>query len=193
MPNFLNSGDSFPSITLYLAGGGTFSLPDDFETPMTIALFYRGHWWPFCRRLLAGYEERRAAFLSEGVSIVAGTVDTQEQTAEISKDLGFPVAYGMSRTDGDAIGSWWEERRDHIQPSEFVITKSGKVVMSTYSNSPIGRMDPAEALTLIRYLNAQRTDKKKSWSLTPSKWESTFEQKYKPWASIFLAQWQLGS
>ena len=68
----------------------------------------------------------------------------------------------MSRTDGDAIGSWWEEHRDHIQPSEFVITKSGKVVMSTYSNSPIGRMDPAEALTLIRYLNAQRTDEKKS-------------------------------
>jgi len=28
--------------------------------------------------------------------------------------------------------------------------------MSTYSNSPIGRMDPAEALTLIKYLNAQR-------------------------------------
>ena len=154
---------------------------------MTIALFYRGHWWPFCRRLLAGYEERRAAFLSEGVSIVAGTVDTQEQTAEVSKDLGFPVAYGMSRTDGDAIGSWWEERRNHIQPSEFVITKSGKVVMSTYSNSPIGRMDPAEALTLIRYLNAQRTDEKKSWSITSSKCESTSEQKYKPWASIFLA------
>lgn len=44
MPNFLNSGDSFPSITLCLVGGGTFSLPDDFETSMTIALFYRGHW-----------------------------------------------------------------------------------------------------------------------------------------------------
>ncbi len=66
------------------------------------------------------------------------------------------MAYGMTRSDGDAIGSWWEEQRDHIQPSEFVISKSGKVIMSTYSNSPIGRMDPAEALTLIKYLNAQR-------------------------------------
>jgi hypothetical protein len=27
-----------------LAGGGTFSFPDNLETPMTIALFYRGHW-----------------------------------------------------------------------------------------------------------------------------------------------------
>ena len=111
--------------------------------------------------MLAGYEERRAAFLAEGVSIIAGTVDTKELTAEVSKDLGFPVAYGLSRADGDAIGSWWEERRDHIQPSEFVITKSGKVMMSTYSNSPIGRMDSAEALTLIRFLNAQSAVEKK--------------------------------
>ncbi len=74
--------------------------------------------------------------------------------------LGFPVAYGMTRSDGDAMGSWWEERRDHIQPSEFVLTGSGKVMMSTYSNSPVGRMDPAETLTLIQFLNAQRAKAK---------------------------------
>ena len=73
---------------------------------MTIALFYRNP---------HSYEERREAFLAEGVS---NFFDTQEQTAEVSRDLGFPVAYGMTRTDGDALGSWWEERRDHIQPSE---------------------------------------------------------------------------
>ncbi len=105
---------------------------------------------------MAGYEERREAFLAEGVSIIAGTVDTQDKTADVARDLAFPVAYGMTRADGDALGSWWDERRDHIQPSEFVISKGGKVMMSTYSNSPIGRMDPAEALTLIQYLNAQR-------------------------------------
>jgi hypothetical protein len=100
--------------------------------------------------------------LAEGISIIAGTVDTQEQTAEVSRDLGFPIAYGMTRTDGDAIRAWWEERRNHIQPSEFVISKSGTVMMSTYSNSPIGRMDPAEALTLIQYLNAQRAKAEKA-------------------------------
>ncbi len=87
-------------------------------------------------------------------------MDTEEQTIEVAADLNFPVAWGMTREDGDAIGAWWEERRDHIQPSEFVLTKSGKVMMSTYSNSPIGRMDPAEALTLIRFLNAQRAKAK---------------------------------
>ena len=79
----------------------------------------------------------------------------------MSRDLGFTVAYGMTRADGDAMGAWWEQRRDHIQPSEFVLTQTGKVMMSTYSNSQIGRMDPAEALTLIRFLNAQRAKAKK--------------------------------
>lgn len=106
--------------------------------------------------MLAGYEERRDAFAAEGVGIVAGTVDSEEQTLEVAEPLGFPVAFGMTREDGDAIGAWWDERRNHIQPSEFVVSQSGRVLMSTYSNSPIGRMDPAEVLTLIKFLNQQR-------------------------------------
>jgi len=66
----------------------------------------------------------------------------------------------MTREDGDAIGAWWEERRDHIQPSEFVLSRSGKVMMSTYSNSPVGRMDPEETLKLIKYLNDRRAKAK---------------------------------
>ena len=90
------------------------------------------------------------------MSVIAGTVDSEEDTLAVAEPLGFPVAYGMTREDGDSVGAWWEERRDHIQPSEFVVSKSGRVMMSTYSNSPIGRMDPAEALTLIKFLNEQR-------------------------------------
>jgi len=90
------------------------------------------------------------------VSIIAGTVDSEEKTWEVAAELGFTVAYGLTRADGDAIGAWWEERRDHIQPSEFVLSRSGKVMFSTYSNSPVGRMDPEEKLNLIKYLNARR-------------------------------------
>jgi len=91
-----------------------------------------------------------------GVSILAGTVDTEEQTLEVAKSLGFPVAYGMSRDDANSIGAWWEERRNHIQPSEFVITQTGRVLSSNYSSSPVGRMDPAETLMLMTYLTRPR-------------------------------------
>lgn len=105
---------------------------------------------------MAGYEERRDAFREQGVAIIAASVDSEEKTAAVAADLGFPVAWGVTHDDADAIGSWWEEQRDHIQPSEFVLSQSGKVMFSTYSNSPVGRMDPEETLELFKYLNGQR-------------------------------------
>lgn len=44
MTQKLTSGDTFPELTLKIAGGDTLSLPGDLETPLTIVLFYRGHW-----------------------------------------------------------------------------------------------------------------------------------------------------
>ena len=76
----------------------------------------------------------------------------------MAQDLEIPIAYGVTRDQGDAMGAWWEARRDHIQPSEFVLSQSGKVMFSTYSNSPVGRMDPEETLTLLKFLNAQRAN-----------------------------------
>jgi hypothetical protein len=91
-----------------------------------------------------------------GASIIAGTVDSEEKTLEVAKDLGFPVAHGMTRADADRIGAWWEEKRNHIQPSEFILTQKGRVLSSTYSSSPVGRADPAEVLTLMKFLAARK-------------------------------------
>lgn len=109
--------------------------------------------------MLRGYEERRAAFKEEGVSILAGSVDSEEKTKEVAAELGFPVAHSMTQEQALLMGSWYEDTRQFIQPSEFVITRSGKVMYSMYSNSPVGRMDSAELLTFIKYLNAQRAKK----------------------------------
>jgi len=58
----------------------------------------------------------------------------------------------VTRTVAETIGAWWEDRRDHIQPSEFLLTRKGRILSSTYSSSPLGRMDPAETLTLVKML-----------------------------------------
>lgn len=83
-------------------------------------------------------------------------MDDQEKTAEVAADLSFPVAHGVTRADADAIGAWWEPRRDHIQPSEFLLTGEGRVLGSAYSNLPIGRMDSKETLTLLRMIANRR-------------------------------------
>ena len=70
--------------------------------------------------------------------------------------LPFAVAHGVSRAQGDSIGAWWDERKGFIQPSEFILNASGKVMHSTYSSSPLGRTDPAEALLLMGWLAARK-------------------------------------
>ena len=44
MSDKLQGGDAFPELSLNTTDGRTLSIPGDLETPMTIALFYRGHW-----------------------------------------------------------------------------------------------------------------------------------------------------
>ena len=58
----------------------------------------------------------------------------------------------MTREIGDRIGAWWEERRNHIQPSEFILNQKGRVLASMYGSSPVGRMDPDEVLRLLEIL-----------------------------------------
>ena len=109
---------------------------------------------------MAGYEERRDAFLNEGVGFFAGAVDTLEDSRAVAQDLSFPLAYGITREDAAGLGAWWDDKRNFIQPTEFLVTQSGKIMFSTYSNSPVGRMDPDELLTLIQFLSAQRARQK---------------------------------
>jgi|TARA_B100001964_G_scaffold219402_1_gene261446 hypothetical protein len=71
---------------------------------------------------------------------------------EVGKNLSFPVAWGVERDTGNKLGSFWDEQRDFMQPTEFVVTGSGRIISSTYSSSPIGRTDPEDALTLLNFV-----------------------------------------
>lgn len=105
--------------------------------------------------MLSGFEERRAAFENEGVGIIAGSVDSKEKTDAFADGKAFPFAYGMSREDADALGAWWQEERAFIQPVELLLAQNGEVLYSSYADGPIGRMDPAETLSFVHFLNRQ--------------------------------------
>ena len=104
---------------------------------------------------MAGYEKLSDEFAEAGISVYAASVDDVEKTGEVQKDLGFPVAHGIERAQGDAIGAWWDERRGFIQPSEFVLRNDGRVLSATYSTGPVGRLDANDALALVRILDAR--------------------------------------
>ena len=64
---------------------------------------------------------------------------------KVASDLAFPVAHGVTRADADALGSWWEDRRSIVQPSEFILGADNTVLASSYSDGPIGSIRDGEA------------------------------------------------
>ncbi len=87
---------------------------------------------------------------------MAASHDARDKAEEVAAGLPFPVAHEVSREQGDAIGAWWDEKRDFIQPSEFILNHSGRVMHSTYSSSPVGRTDAQEALVFLGYLSSRK-------------------------------------
>tara|TARA_E500000178_G_C16979071_1_gene734819 strand:- start:167 stop:454 length:288 start_codon:yes stop_codon:yes gene_type:complete len=90
------------------------------------------------------------------IKVFAASVDPEGKAREVSKDVSFPIGYGANEEHRDFIGSWWEERRGLIQPSEFIINNEGKVITSSYSSGPIGRIDAADVIKMIDFLEAQK-------------------------------------
>jgi peroxiredoxin len=104
---------------------------------------------------LAAFEKARPDLEALGIKVVAASVDPLDRAKEVAADLSFPVGYGVTRAMADRLGSWWEDRRSIIQPSEFIVDAAGKVRTSTYSSGPIGRMDPADVIRLINFYDKQ--------------------------------------
>ena len=110
-----------------------------------------------------GFSRNRAALAEAGVGfILAASVDTGDKAGEVASGLDFPVAEGVTREQARALDAWWEERRSIIQPSEFVLDRKGRVVTSTYSSGPIGRMDAEDAAKLVAFYERRRREAAKA-------------------------------
>ncbi len=101
---------------------------------------------------MAGYEAAKQELDELGIKVIAASSDDEEKADEIAADLSFPVAHGVTAEDAEKLGAWWGAAHDGIiQPSEFIVDADGKVVESTYSSGPIGRVDAADVIKLTKF------------------------------------------
>jgi len=84
-----------------------------------------------------------------GVSVLAASVDPLEKATEVAAGLSFPFGYGLTRGVADTLGAWWNEQRNSMEPAEFVVDASGKIMASSYSFGPLGRFDAADVVRLF--------------------------------------------
>jgi peroxiredoxin len=109
---------------------------------------------------LAGFEQHKSELEQLGVKVVAASVDPIDKAKLVADEVSFPIGYGVTRAMADQLGSWWEERRSIIQPSEFLVAADGKVRAATYSSGPIGRVHPADVVRLVNFYDKQAAEKK---------------------------------
>ena len=93
-----------------------------------------------------------------GIDVIAASADTEEDVqAMVNKFyLTFPVAHDVTEEIAKSIGAWWEDERGINQPSEFITMKGEKILSTTYSSGPIGRIDPDLVLGFIKYHRKKR-------------------------------------
>ncbi len=109
---------------------------------------------------MAAFEEKKNELADLGVKVFAASVDSEEKTTEVMQSgISFPLAHGITREDANALGSWWDEKRNFIQPSEFVFRRNGQIVQSSYSSGPLARTLPEDVVALLGFLIARENKK----------------------------------
>ena len=104
---------------------------------------------------MAGFEEHRQDLEELDIRVIAASTDQIDRAHEVADEVSFPVAYEVQRSVANALGSWWEDRRGLIQPSEFLINCQGKVVCASYSDGPIGRFDAGALVSVVKFYDSQ--------------------------------------
>ncbi len=88
--------------------------------------------------------------------MVAASIDAPDKAKEFAEEVPFPVGHSVSRQTADALGSFWEDRRGLIQPSEFILDSENKVVASSYSDGPLGRIEGADVVKLVNFYDSRK-------------------------------------
>ena len=94
------------------------------------------------------------------MKVVAASVDPIDKAKEVAAGLTFPVGYGVTRAQADQLGSWWEDRRGIVQPSEFMLGADGKIMMASYSSGPLGRVEAVAVVRMANFYDAMAQQKK---------------------------------
>jgi peroxiredoxin len=108
---------------------------------------------------LADFQSLLAAFESEGVRIVAGSVDRLEKAKETVEKLGvtFPVAWGMDAEETSRVtGAYYDKDRKYIHATGFLIRPDNTVEVACYSSGPVGRFVARDVLGLVKFYKSRR-------------------------------------
>jgi hypothetical protein len=80
-------------------------------------------------------------------------VDTEEDAKKTIDECGinFPVGYGVdNKAISELTGCFYEERRQILHSTGYVLRPDGTIAVGVYSTGPIGRLVWQDVLALVQ-------------------------------------------
>jgi peroxiredoxin len=105
---------------------------------------------------LVGFNDVKGELDALGAKVIAASVDPIDKAREVAGEVSFPIGYGVTRDIANTLGAWWEDRRSIIQPSEFIVGTDNKIIVSSYSDGLLGRIEGADVVKLIRFYESRK-------------------------------------
>jgi hypothetical protein len=66
--------------------------------------------------------------------------------------LTFKIGWGLNAQEASAkTGAYFDDKKNYIHATGFVISPEGKIIVASYSTGAIGRLTASDALGLILY------------------------------------------
>jgi peroxiredoxin len=88
---------------------------------------------------LADYQAHIDQFNKENVDIIALSVDPLDKAKEMAERVKatFAIGYGLKvPEDADKVGAYWEDRRQIIHATNFIIDADKKVTQACFATGP---------------------------------------------------------
>jgi peroxiredoxin len=107
---------------------------------------------------LAAFERALPKLQDEGITVVGASTDTLEKAQETVKEhaLSFPIGYGLPlRETAATLGTFYEERRNILQSTGFLLKPDKTIAIAQYSSGPIGRLVWQDVLGLVQFYKKQ--------------------------------------
>lgn len=170
----LGEGDAAPETDLVAVDGATVSFGSLLDDAVTVVVFYRGAWCPYCNITLRTYQQQLVPALRErGAQLVAISPQTADGTAQSQTNgaLDFPVVSDPGNVLADRFGIVTEpsaQARDaHTElgfavsdsnadatarvpfPSVYVIDRAGRIRFADVHVDYTSRTEVADILDAI--------------------------------------------
>ena len=104
---------------------------------------------------MVGFAEKKSELDALDVSVFAASVDPLDKAKEVADEVHFPIGFELPRDIATRLDAWWEDRRQIIQPTQFVLNPDNNVVASTYSDGPLGRIVADDVVRMVTFLKSK--------------------------------------